>query len=254
MFDTKNESREIILFGYGKLGHRVYEMLSTYFSKITVVEQVDALIRDAKEHGIVKSFSVDFKQDQELIDLGLEGKILFCAMDEMAMNIFLVLSLKSMTRSATIISISTSAENTRKLKFIGADKVIDMYEASASRIVDIITRPAVTRVLDEIVFIDNGISLEEIEIPPNSFLEGKYVHDIDFRDFGLILVGITDLEMGDDFIFVSRGIDHKFDAGDILVLLGESTDLENFYKKLYENAPTPTVRVKSERSKGESSE
>ena len=233
MFDTaKKDNREIILFGYGKLGHRVYEMLSTYFTKITVVEQTELLTQDAKEHGIVKSFTIDFKQDQELIDLGLEGKILFCAMDEMAMNIFLVLSLRSMTHDATIISISTSAENTRKLKFIGADKVIDIYEASANRIVDIITRPAVTRVLDEIVFVDNGISLEEIEIPPDSFLEGKYLHEIDFKEYGLILVGITDKEMGEDFIFVSRGIDHKFDTGDILVLLGESHALERFYRKL----------------------
>ncbi|NPA28797.1 MAG: TrkA family potassium uptake protein [Epsilonproteobacteria bacterium] len=234
MFDISKEKREIILFGYGKLGHRVYEMLSTYFSKITVVEQSDTLIDDAKAHGIARSFSVDYKHDQELIDLGLENKILFCAMDEMALNIFLVLSLKSMTRNSTIISFSTSAENTRKLKFIGADKVIDIYEASANRIVDIITRPAVTRVLDEIIFVDNGISLEEIEIPPNSFLEDKHLSEVDFKAFGLILVGITDREMGDDFIFVSRGIDHKFDEGDILVLLGESQDLDRFYKKLHE--------------------
>jgi len=234
VFDISKEEREIILFGYGKLGHRVYEMLSTYFSDITVVEQSEALIDDAKAHGIIHSVNIDYKHDQELIDLGLENKILFCAMDEMALNIFLVLSLKSMTKNATIISFSTSAENTRKLKFIGADKVIDIYEASANRIVDIITRPAVTRVLDEIIFVDNGISLEEIEIPPNSFLEDKHLSEVDFKAFGLILVGITDREMGDDFIFVSRGIDHKFDEGDILVLLGESQDLNSFYKKLHE--------------------
>ena len=232
MFDIKSDDREIILFGYGKLGHRVYEMLSTYFSKITVVEQTEALTMDAKEHGIVKSFTIDYKHDQELMDLGLDGKILFCAMDEMSLNIFLVLSLRSIAQNATIISISTSAENTRKLKFIGADKVIDIYEASANRIVDIITRPAVTRVLDEIIFVDNGISLEEVVIPPGSFLEGKHLHEVDFKSYGLILVGIIDKEMGDDFIFVSRGIDHKFDAGDILVLLGETRDLQSFYEEL----------------------
>ncbi len=238
MFDIKSDDREIILFGYGKLGHRVYEMLSTYFSKITVVEQTEALTMDAKEHGIVKSFTIDYKHDQELVDLGLDGKILFCAMDEMALNIFLVLSLRSIAKNATIISISTSAENTRKLKFIGADKVIDIYEASANRIVDIITRPAVTRVLDEIIFVDNGISMEEIVIPSGSFLDGKYLHEVDFKAFGLILVGIIDKEMGDDFIFVSRGIDHKFDAGDILVLLGETQDLETFYKALTQKGGT----------------
>jgi len=146
----------------------------------------------------------------------------------------LALSLKSISNDSTLLSVSTSAENTRKLKFIGVDKVIDIYESSANRIVDIITRPAVTRVMDEIIYVDNGISIEEIEIPPNSFLDGKCLQEVNFREFGLILIGISDKELGEDFIFVSRGINHKFDAGDILVLLGETSSLEAFYKKLME--------------------
>ncbi len=234
MFDTKQQSRDIILFGYGKLGQRIYEMLSGTFSKITVVDNDEGHIEEARKNGCVTTELVDLTDDKKLEAIGLEKKILFCAMDEMSMNIFLVLSFRSITIDTTIISISTSAENTRKLKFIGADKVIDIYESSANRIVDIITRPAVTRVLDEIVYVDNGISLEEIEIPHHSFLEGKYVHEIDFKAYGLILIGISDKELGEDFIFVSRGIDHKFDAGDVLVLLGESSALERFYKKLME--------------------
>ncbi len=234
MFDTKQQSRDIILFGYGKLGQRIYEMLSGTFSKITVVDNDEGHIEEARKNGCVTAELVDLTDDKKLEAIGLEKKILFCAMDEMSMNIFLVLSFRSITIDTTIISISTSAENTRKLKFIGADKVIDIYESSANRIVDIITRPAVTRVLDEIVYVDNGISLEEIEIPHHSFLEGKYVHEIDFKAYGLILIGISDKELGEDFIFVSRGIDHKFDAGDVLVLLGESSALERFYKKLME--------------------
>jgi voltage-gated potassium channel len=234
VFDTKQQSRDIILFGYGKLGQRIYEMLSGTFSKITVVDNDEGHIEEARKNGCVTAELVDLTDDKKLEAIGLEKKILFCAMDEMSMNIFLVLSFRSITIDTTIISISTSAENTRKLKFIGADKVIDIYESSANRIVDIITRPAVTRVLDEIVYVDNGISLEEIEIPHHSFLEGKYVHEIDFKAYGLILIGISDKELGEDFIFVSRGIDHKFDAGDVLVLLGESSALERFYKKLME--------------------
>jgi len=236
VFDTKRQSREIILFGYGKLGERIYGTLSTTFSKITVVDTNEEHVETAKKDGCARVELVDFKDDTELESLNLEEKILFCAMDEMSMNIFLVLSFKSSVENTTIISVSTSAENTRKLKFIGADKVIDIYESSANRIADIITRPAVTRVLDEIVYVDNGISIEEIEIPPNSFLEGKHVHEIDFKKYGLILIGISDKELGEDFIFVSRGIDHKFDAGDILVLLGESEALRRFYQKLMEAA------------------
>ncbi len=234
MFDTKSSNLEIVLFGYGSTGSKVYEMLSANFTKITVVDRDERLIEKAKEEGIVTSVTVDLTNDSELEELGLEGKILFCAMDEMALNIFLALSLRSIASDSTILSVSTSAENTRKLKFIGVDKVIDIYESSANRIVDIITRPAVTRVMDEIIYVDNGISIEEIEIPPDSFLEGKCVHDINFREYGLILIGISDKELGEDFIFVSRGINHKFDAGDILVLMGETPALEAFYKKLTE--------------------
>ncbi|WP_456401894.1 potassium channel family protein [Hydrogenimonas sp.] len=234
MFDTKSSNLEIVLFGYGSTGSKVYEMLSANFSKITVVDRDEKHIEKAKEEGIVTSVVIDITNDSELEELRLDGKILFCAMDEMALNIFLALSLRSIASDSTILSVSTSAENTRKLKFIGVDKVIDIYESSANRIVDIITRPAVTRVMDEIIYVDNGISIEEIEIPPDSFLEGKCVHDINFREYGLILIGISDKELGEDFIFVSRGINHKFDAGDILVLMGETPSLEAFYKKLTE--------------------
>ncbi len=234
MFDTKNSNLEIVLFGYGTTGAKVYETLSVNFSKITVVDPEEKHIEKAKEEGIVTSYRIDITNDSELEELGLDGKILFCAMDEMALNIFLALSLKSICGDSTLLSVSTSAENTRKLKFIGVDKVIDIYESSANRIVDIITRPAVTRVMDEIIYVDNGISIEEIEIPPNSFLEGKCVHDINFREYGLILIGISDKELGEDFIFVSRGINHKFDAGDILVVMGETPSLEAFYKRLME--------------------
>ncbi|BBG65634.1 potassium channel protein [Hydrogenimonas sp.] len=234
MFDIKSSNLEIVLFGYGSTGAKVYEMLSSSFSKITVVDSDPAHIERAKENGIVTSYLVDITNDSELEELGLDGKILFCAMDEMALNIFLALSLKSISKDSTLLSISTSAENTRKLKFIGVDKVIDIYESSANRIVDIIIRPAVTRVMDEIIYVDNGINIEEIEIPPNSFLDGKCVQDVNFREYGLILIGISDKELGEDFIFVSRGINHKFDPGDILVVMGETQALEDFYKRLME--------------------
>ena len=232
MYGLKQESREIILFGFGKLGYRIYEMLSSIFSKIIVADNRKEIVYNAKKYGIKSAFHIDLVDDSKLEELGLDNKILFCTMDEMSLNIFLVLSLKTISSNSTIISVSTSIEDTRKLKFIGADKVIDLYESSANRIVDIITRPAVTQVLDEIIYLDNEIKIEEMEIPPNSFLEDKYVSDVDFRDFGLILIGITDRELGDDFTFVSRGINHKFDEGDILVLLGESQALENFYTLL----------------------
>jgi len=232
VLDLERDCNEIVLFGFGKLGFRIHEALSSAFNEIKIIDNRKDLIESAKKSGIESAFLIDITNDLKLEEVGLDNKILFCAMDEMSLNIFLVLSLKTLSTNSTIISVSTSAENTKKLKFIGADKVIDLYESSANRIVDIVTRPTVTKVLDEIIYVDNGISIKEIEIPPNSFLEDKCISDVDFREFGLILIGITDKEISDNFIFATKGINHKFDAGDILVLLGESKVLENFYTLL----------------------
>jgi voltage-gated potassium channel len=39
-----------------------------------------------------------------------------------------------------------------------------------------------------------------------------------------------DKELGDKFIFNTKGINHKVDEGDILVVVGKNSDLEKFYR------------------------
>jgi len=45
-------------------------------------------------------------------------------------------------------------------------------------------------------------------------------------------MGIQDKEISKDFIFSSRGINHKIDGGDILVLLGYKQDIQKFMNEI----------------------
>ncbi|NPA50972.1 MAG: TrkA family potassium uptake protein [Epsilonproteobacteria bacterium] len=233
MLNLRKKDKSILIFGYGSIGKKVYERLSQEYEDILILENNLENIKKAKRDNIDRIKFIDIMKESEIEKLEIEKKIIFCAMNDMAMNIFLVLAIRSINKDVTVISVSTSLENSKKLKFVGATKVIDIYEASAHRVVDIVLRPAVTHVLDEIIYYSKDFKIEEVELPPNAPINGKYVEDIDFEEFNLKLLGILDRELSDNFIFVTRGINHKFDAGDILVLLGRKKDLNRFIKYLY---------------------
>jgi len=86
--------------------------------------------------------------------------------------------------------------------------------------------------LDEIVYKQNDLKMLEIELPENSFLEGKYVNEIKFRQMGIILIAIIDKELGHELVFTDHRINHKLDAGDILVIVAKKENISKFQEML----------------------
>jgi voltage-gated potassium channel len=83
--------------------------------------------------------------------------------------------------------------------------------------------------LEEFVVYQNGIGFREILIPPDSFLNGVMTDEMDFASlFDILLVGMIDEELGDGFIFITAGVNHKLDSGDTIVCLGEEEKLDAF--------------------------
>jgi hypothetical protein len=65
-------------------------------------------------------------------------------------------------------------------------------------------------------------------IPLNSCLDGVMVDDFDFREHKIILVGMIDKRLSDQFIFITSGLEHQFDVHDTIVCIGYNDDLEKF--------------------------
>jgi voltage-gated potassium channel len=177
---------------------------------------------------------INIKRNDDIFSLNINADetIFYCAMNQTATNLFLVLTLKSLYPKSDVVSISNSNETTRKLKYAGASSVIDLYEATSRRIVNVLTKPAVSKALDEIVYNQNDLQMLEIELPQDTFLEGRYVNEINFRQMGLILIAIIDKELGYELVFTDHRINHKLDSGDILVIVAKKEDIERFKEKL----------------------
>ena len=227
MGSLKKVESKIFLFGYGSIGKKVYEEIKSC-KNVNIID----IREDNKKYEDGISY-IELSDEDYLRDIELDNNIAICAFDDIKKNIYLTLFIKNSFKESFVIAISDSFENNEKLKFLKADKVINLYESSANRVVDIITRPFSTKVLDEIMHKNSDIVIEEIVLPNNSFLEGRYFKEIDFSNYEVIMIGIVDKELGDELIFASKGINHKFDSGDTLVLMGERKKISEFYKKLY---------------------
>lgn len=62
-------------------------------------------------------------------------------------------------------------------------------------------------------------------------MNNRFIDEFNFsKDFNIIIIGISDKELGKNFIFNSNSKNHKLDEGDTLVAIGYRENLINFGK------------------------
>lgn len=219
------------LFGYGQQGRSLAKSLKGDHFKLHIIESNKDNYDKAKHDGYLDVVLADVTDDTDLESLGINNdSYVICVMEDEHLNVFLTLSLRSLYSKVTIVAISDSTYTTQKLKMAGANRIIDIYKVSAYRIHNMLVRPVATKLLDSFISDESKISFREMLIPDGSFLHGVMVDDFEFSDYGVLLLGMLDVELSNKFIFTTSGIDHKLDSGDTIVCMGYNCDLDKFSK------------------------
>jgi len=222
-------AKMVHLFGYGRHGKQIADELRRNGYKLHILETDPDKIGKAKSAGFMDVDLVDMTDDDQIAQLGIESSDwVVCVMDDEHLNVFLTLSLRQLCPEVRIYAISDSIHTAEKLTMAGASKVIDLYEVSAIRIHNILNKPVTTHLLAGILGERHDISFREYVIPVGSFLHGVNTDTIDFDRFNLLFLGLIDVELGNDLIFVTEGFNHKLDSGDTLVFMGKDDDLDRF--------------------------
>ena len=232
-----NKKEKILIFGYGKYGQFVAKDLRLKNYDVYIAEYNKKNINRANKDGFNKVILVDIENDNELLHILYNNsfKKIFCVFDDEEENVYLTITFKALMKDLEVISICESRKSERKLKLAGVNKVIDIIELAANRLFFVLEKSAVTYTLDEIFFNNPNIIFEEIVIPRDSFLDGINIDEIDFKKYKIVVIGIVDRELGDKFTFITRGIKHKLDAKDILIVTGKQDDIKSFKTKLNES-------------------
>jgi len=226
----------IIIYGYSKLAAEVAYRFKIQGMRVVIVEAGKEKEFIIKDKYYDKFYEFDCYDDKELIEIGVKDKKLktfFCLSNDFNKNLFVTLSVRNLNCEVPIASLAGDNNEAKKLRLAGANIILNPYETTAIKIFRKIHRPIALNILDDILYSDSSLEIIEFEVPPNSILEDKMSKEIKiFDEFNIILLGIQDKELSKSFIFTSRGINHKIDEGDILVLLGHKKDLEKFKSEM----------------------
>ncbi|QCT94980.1 hypothetical protein FE773_07185 [Caminibacter mediatlanticus TB-2] len=184
----------ILLFGFDEFGEKVAKYLGKKNLKIIVFDENEE--KKAKENffDVVIFDKID---DKYLLELEYFDIALALLRDE-ELNLFLSLTLKDLFPNKKVIAKVSEKDNEFKYKLAGVDKIINPYEVTANRIMTILKKPLTIKIIEEIIFEDNNLSFAEIEIPKNSFLDGRYIKEV-YREisqnYNIIIIAIVDKEM-----------------------------------------------------------
>jgi voltage-gated potassium channel len=229
------KKNKIIIYSFTSLAAQIAKILNKKEYEILIIEEDETLALKAQELGYeVKRVSL--LEDSNIIDIGINDeniKAFFCLGKDKNTNLFITLSVRNINKKLRIISVSHSKQDNKTMLLAGATKTINPYEIGALRIFRLLHKPTILSVLDNILFNQSDIEVAEIIINKGSVFDGVYLDELKLVDRQkVIILGIQDKEISDDFIFFSTGINHKIDEGDTLVVLGHKNDLIDFKKSV----------------------
>jgi voltage-gated potassium channel len=221
--------KKAFMFGYSKSSSFVAQKLSNEELHLMLVLSTQEACDKAHEDGYVNIKQIDITDDEALKNLEVgEEDYLICVLEDNHLNVFLTLSLHALFPKTVIIALSDSFHTTQKLKMAGAKRIIDLYQVSANRLHNILHKPVTTKLVDRLLSPDEDFSFREMIIPENSVIDGIMVDDFEFEKHAIIMVGMIDKRLSNKFLFVTSGVENRFDSGDTIVCIGYNEDLERF--------------------------
>ena len=228
------------LFGCDPLAIEVAWRLSLARLPFVMLDSDAGRVEDARREGLVAE-RIDYTDDDALRGVGIGGHIegVFCLLGEDSENVFLAISARALDPALRIVAVCQAPEAAAKLLAAGADKVVDPYEISGARVHELIERPEVVELMEHTVFGLQDLNIAEVTIPSGSWVHGVRLSELRrHMKQNVILLGVVDLERGKDLIFSTRGIDHKLDVDDVLVVIGARSEIDGF-RELIERAAPP---------------
>ena len=211
-----------IVFGFNEYAKQVVVQIANEYERFHLFVMDEGEYASAVAAGydaVMFDLGEDWKSIEERFDL--DSLIVFCALENDAENVFLIISLRSVFWNLPIIALASDYESAAKVKSAGANKVMPRLQITANVITEMLEKPTVTEVLHDILYEESSLMIAQLTVPRGSFLVGKHLHDIDWgSQFDVLVLAIVDHELSATFSFTSRGHNHHIDPDDILVVVG----------------------------------
>lgn len=219
-----NLSDHVIVCGFGRLGKTVVEELRRHQVPIVVVESDPA--RETELAAMDLLYVAGSALEESVMEeAGVRtARAVVIATGSDADNVYITLSVREHNPKAFIHARGDSEAGLRRLRLAGADQTLSAYQWGGMRIAASILRPSVVDFLElSVPGRESEVDLEEIKVEAGSPMSGASIGAIE-REYPRVRV--VALKRGDQPISMIPDAAMEVEAGDFLVVIGESTSLK----------------------------
>jgi voltage-gated potassium channel len=222
-------SNHVVVAGIGSTGRHVVEELhatSTPFVAIERNREHLARVNEEVTGGKMLYIHGDATEDEILRDAGVERAMgVVAALSDDKDNLFVTLSARSMNPKARIVARVVGAEVIPKMSRAGANATVSPNMIGGRRMASELIRPEVTEFLDEMLRDkERNLRLEELVIASDSPYAGHALREAPLRrETNVLVVAVRE---ADRRFRYNPGPDHVLAPGTVLVVLGETRDIQ----------------------------
>ncbi len=213
-----------IICGHGRIGQTVAEQLQEAALPFVVIDHAEGCVQEAIERDFLV-IQGNSTEDDVLIQAGIErARGIICVTDSDAENVFVTLSARELNPSLIIAARASSHATASKMRRAGAAVVVSPYVSAGNQITDAILRP---KLADFLLRNRRGeIELSELVIRESSPFIGRTVSDVGREFSNVVFVNANDRDGGEP---CRPGGDRVFAPGDVFVIAGRCTELEQIH-------------------------
>lgn len=228
--DIDKLNDHVIICGYGRMGFILAGELKRQKVPIVVIDASQDRIAEAQENGHL-AMRGDATEEDILVAAGVNrATTLISAINEDADNVFLTLTARNLSADLRIIARGELPGTEKKLLQAGATRVVLPSVIGAQYIATLVTRPHTAELIERMT--DHStldVDLRELVITPTSGLVKKTVREAEARRKHKILV--VAVRRADGEMIFHPDADHLFLAGDTIIAMGQSDDVDRFRKE-----------------------
>ncbi len=214
----------VVICGYGRVGQNAVSALLDSGQSVVVIERDERLAEQLIQEDI-SAIIGDATLDDTLRQAGIDSaKGMIVSAGDDSVNLFIVLSARTLNPDLYIVARSVNSENEIKMRRAGADRVVSPYQLGGRYMASVLIRPHVTEFIG-MVTLDSGIELwmEELKIEEDSSLAGHTVIEADLRRrTGVTLVALLRQSTG---ATLTPDENTQLEVGDELIVLGTREQL-----------------------------
>ena len=217
--------QHIIICGFGRFGRTIATQLADRKIPFVILEKDSLRCQHASDLGHLV-LQVDATEEESLVRAGIEHSVgLLTTLDSDASNVYVALTAKQMVRGLTVVALAHEETAEKKLRAAGADEVVSPYLLGGTYMAQAIMSPTVSDFMKMATGVNPlNFFMDEQLVDKDSPLCGKQLKDTPIRsELGVIVLAVRH---AGGALVSNPPPDIELGAGDVLVSLGERSQLE----------------------------